>query len=151
MQQLVRLRAVASVWNHLRMVLQWVCFDLTVIIKKTEKRKGAIMIGDDNHGSMEMRTTVLSKQMKKQKGLWYGSWSDILGRSHLLSEVIYLSQRSLVVYYWRSVASRLSWRILSLKCSVGVGFQLCWFWTSLVVNYVLRMDCLESHYCICYQ
>lgn len=71
-------------------------------------------------------------------GLWHSSWSDVVGRSYLLPEVIYLFQRSLVsVYVRRSAASWVSWRILGVKYSIGEGFQLCQFWTS-VVTYAPR-------------
>ena len=44
-QQSVKLRAVNIVCNNLRMMLEWVCFDLTIILRMEEKTKRAIMNG----------------------------------------------------------------------------------------------------------
>lgn len=133
-RQLVGLTVMATVWDNLRMALEWVCSDLIIIIN----RKGAIMGGwqpriHRNEKGSSKQTDKNTKQ-DSDTSLGLTSWAEAIYylRSSICSKGLWST-----VYIWRSAASRVSWRILGLKSSIGIGFQLCQFWT-LVVMYVLN-------------
>lgn len=95
------------------------------------------MTGDDHQGFIEMRTITPSKQMKNKTGLQHRSWSDILGRSYPLTEVIYLLQRSSVctllkICCFQSSSEKSQFEVLSwsrLPVALILNFFSCEIWT----------------------
>lgn len=128
----------ATVWDNLRLALEYVSSDLTVIIKRKEKRKGAIMgrwqsgiYGKENNYKQTWKT-----KQDFDTGVDLTSWAEAM---HYLRSPIYSRGLCSAIYFWRAAASTPSWRIPSLRSSAGVGFQLYQLGIfSFTVKYVLK-------------
>lgn len=93
----------------------------------------------DNQGSIEMRRAALSKEMKTQNGtltqflVWRRGQKLSITWGHLLVPKVFGQRLCPKVSCFLSIVEDPRCE----KYSIGEGFQLCQFWTS-VVTYALR-------------